>query len=206
MLSALLLTACTLPGANLEPDKIYLLEWNGDLAVSPAPNTGQCPALLIISPLSASGFGASRMAYVEQTHRLDYFVSHRWADTPANMLEPLMIRALETSGLFRAVVESPAPIDTELRLETDLLHLQQVFESTPGNEVQSSRVELAVRMELYDLKDSQRIANKIFTITEPTPSADPYGGVVAANRAVAGLLRSMVDFLEASFRAGAWQC
>jgi cholesterol transport system auxiliary component len=129
------------------------------------------------------------MAYTQQDHRLDYFATTRWADTPARMLSPLLARALHTSGLFKAAVESPAPIDAQLRLESELLKLRHTFSD------KASAVELSMKFTLYDLTQSRVLADRVVSVTEAAPSSDPYGGVIAANRAVDRMLTQLVNLL-----------
>lgn len=184
-----LITACALPGQESDPVTTYLLEWNEDFAPSSRSGPAPCATLLVTSPLSAPGYATSSMAYVLRDHRLDYFATHRWADTPAHMLAPLITRALQVSGLFKAVVESPAPVNAELRLESEVLELRQVFSDS------SSEVQLSLKTDLYDLTQGRVLASRVLSVTEPAPSRDPYGGVIAANRATGHILEELADFL-----------
>ena len=100
------ITACSPlgPAPSSEAPKVYLLQWEHPPGDEP---TGQlnpaCPTVLLSSPRAAPGYAGAGMAYMEEAHRIDYFAHHRWADSPARMLEPLLIHALETSGAFQAV-------------------------------------------------------------------------------------------------------
>jgi cholesterol transport system auxiliary component len=132
------------------------------------------------------------MAYMEEAHRIDYFAHHRWADSPARMLEPLLIHALETSGSFQAVVQAPTTARFDLRLETELLRLVQVFEPT------ESRVELAVRISLLDTRQQRVLVSDVLAVSEPAAERTPYGGVIAANQAVARLLEELQRILRSS--------
>ena len=184
----MLVGACALTGQDSSELTTYLLEWSDPVAEAPSVPT-PCAAVLVTSPLSAPGYGTARMAYTQQDHRLDYFATTRWADTPARMLSPLLTRALQTSGLFKAAVESPAPIDAQLRLESELLKLRQVFSD------KASSVELSMKFTLYDLMQGRVLASRMLSVTEPSPSRDPYGGVIAANRAVDRMLTQLANFL-----------
>jgi len=190
--AGLLVSACaTLPGFKHEPETVYLLEWQDDFTPATATNTEPCGSLLIISPLGAPGYATTRMAYVEQDHRVDYFVTHRWADTPARMLGPLMTRALGESGLFEAVVESPAPLQAQLRLESEVLKLRQVFLT------RTSEIELNLRVNLYDLTQGRLLVGRVLNVVTPAESRNPYGGVNASHRAVERLFQQLADTLSA---------
>jgi cholesterol transport system auxiliary component len=196
--AAALMMSCALPGQEREMTT-WLLEWNGSLAAA-RPSFEPCVAVLITTPVSAPGYATARMAYTQQDHRVDYFATHRWADTPARMLSPLLARALQTSGLFKAAVESPAPINAQLRLESEVLELRQVF--SPGD----SKMQLKLKVHLFDLANNRLLASRVFSVTEPTETRDPYGGVVAANRAVARMFEQLVEFLGDELRDASLGC
>jgi cholesterol transport system auxiliary component len=141
-------------------------------------------------PHAAAGYTGAGMAYMEEPHRIDYFVRHRWVDCPARMLKPLLMRALETSRLFEGVVSTPTVARFDLQLNTELLRLIQVFESG------ESRIELSARFSLLDTHQRSLLFNEVVEITEPTTSGTPYAGVVAANRAVARLLEALQGLLR----------
>lgn len=158
-------------------------------------DAGNACALVVATPTAASGYATGRMAYVEQPFRLDYFAYHRWADSPARMLEPLLIEALEGSGLFRHIVASPAVVDADYRLETEIVELAQHF---PGG---GSEVRLHVRFRLVDLSDQKLLFSETFRVREIAPEASPYGGAVAANRATAALLRRLTEKIATTLPA-----
>lgn len=189
--AAVLTTSCTVPGQERDTVTTYLLEWSGPVAAE-LPPFEPCAAMLVTTPLSAPGYASARMAYTQQNHRVDYFATHRWADTAARMLSPLLARALQASGLFKAAVESPAPIDAQLRLESEVLELRQLF--TP----QDSALRLSLKVNLFDLAKDRLVATRVFNVTEPAETRDPYGGVVAANRAVDRMLQELISFLRAT--------
>jgi cholesterol transport system auxiliary component len=128
------------------------------------------------------------MAYTRRAHALDYFAKHRWADTPARMLAPQLAQALEQSGGVRAVVQAPSLATAQLRLDTELVRLQQDFSAKP------SRVQLTLRAQVIDTDTRRVLAAAEFDETEAAPSEDPYGGVTAANRALARLLERLTAF------------
>ena len=134
------------------------------------------------------GFDTPQMAYVQKPHALEYFANNRWADAPGRMLGPLLAQALEQSGGFRAIVQSPATIPVDLRLVAELTRLQQDFQTRP------SRVELGLQVQLVDVRGRRVLATRAFETTEDAASDDAYGGVVAANRALARILEQATAF------------
>ena len=92
------------------------------------------PTLIINPPHAAAGFDSPRIIYVRETHKLEYFAHSEWVDTPARMLAPLIVAAVENSGAFRAVVLTPSAAAGDLRLDTEIIRLQHEFLSAaePG--------------------------------------------------------------------------
>ena len=96
--------------------------------------------------------------------------------------------ACSTSGGYRAVVQAPSLAAANLRLETELVRLQQDFGARP------SRVRLTLRAQLIDTDARRVLASAEFDETEVAPSDDAYGGVIAANRALGRLLERLAKF------------
>jgi cholesterol transport system auxiliary component len=128
------------------------------------------------------------MLYVKRPHQLQAFAHNEWVDAPAHMLAPLLVRTLERSGAFAAVTDAASGIAAELRLETELVRLQQEFTSHP------SRVRLVLRVQLSEVRSRRVLGVREIEALEDAPSEDPYGGVVAANRAAAKALAGVASF------------
>jgi cholesterol transport system auxiliary component len=129
------------------------------------------------------------MVYVRQDHQLEYFAHNEWVDPPARMLEPLLVSAAQQTGAFAAVVLAPGAAAGDLRLNTDILRLQQNFQVHP------SRVQLTLRVHLTDEKTRKVLAWQEFSADTPATSDTPPGGVAAANRAVQEVLTQLAQFL-----------
>lgn len=188
VLAAILLGGCsTLLPPPPPADKIYLLEGNPAPAHS-ATATPREGVLTINMPRARAGFDSAQMVWVRQPHGLEVYARNRWADTPAHMLAPLLVQTLERSGAFRAVVFAPSAVSSGLRLDTEIVRLQQDFS------VQPSRVQLTLSAQLIDIGARRVIASAEFDETENAATEDAYGGVLAANRAVERLLARLTAF------------
>jgi cholesterol transport system auxiliary component len=152
------------------------------------------PTLVISPPHAAAGFDSQRMMYVRQADRLEYFAHNEWIDTPARMLAPMIVAAVAGSGAFRAVVQTPSPASGEMRLDTEILRLQQEFQSAP------SRVRFTLRVYLVESATRRVIASREFEAAVPASSDDPYAGVVAAHRAVQTVLENLSAFCAEAAR------
>ncbi|MBK9306980.1 MAG: membrane integrity-associated transporter subunit PqiC [Nitrospira sp.] len=152
------------------------------------------PVLLVSPPQAEPGFETQRMVYVKRPFQIEYFAVNEWADAPVRMFAPLMVHALNHSGTWRAVIPHPSSIPGDYRLDTDGFLLQHEFIQQP------SRVRITARLQLVDLKESAILGTRSFETVENAPSENAYGGVLAANRAVAGLLDQITSWLQQCIR------
>lgn len=165
-----------------EPESIYTL---GETVAMPRAFDANGPSILISAPTAAAGYRNANMIYVQQAHRLDQFALHRWADAPATMLHPLLVSAAEGSGKFRAVATPGNLVDVDLRLDATVLYLHQDFRQKP------SVVELALRVTLIERSHANILASDVIRLRETADEDTPYGGVKAANRAVAQMVQQL---------------
>ncbi len=185
MLLLLSLAGCGSLQQRSETVNSYMLDATFAPAVKPP---AQAATLLVTSPREAAGFATARMGYVSTPHKLEYFARNKWVDTPGKMLTPLLVRALESEGGFSTVIQGPSRIRGDLRLETEVVRLQQEFLTQP------SRVHFTLRAQLVDVPAGKVLATREFDAVEVAASDDPYGGVVAANRAVQRVLTEVARF------------
>ncbi|MES2950838.1 MAG: ABC-type transport auxiliary lipoprotein family protein [Pseudomonadota bacterium] len=193
-LGAASLSACGMlqPTAKAPP-AFYALEYAKPSTAPSSTATGlpaMAAATLIISPVrAASGFDSQRIIYVREPHKIEYFAHNEWIDTPARMLGPLLVASIENTGSFRAVVLTPSAASGDLRLDTEIVRLQQEFLTKP------SMVHFTLRTYLVDEKTRKVLASREFDRQIATNSDDPRAGVEAANRAVQSVLEELAQFL-----------
>lgn len=152
------------------------------------------PVLLVSPALAQPGFDTPRMTYLKRPYELEYYAVNQWADTPAHLFTPLLVQALDRTGLWRAVVSLPSSVRGDFRLDSSGFSVQQEFLQQP------SLVRVALRAQLADLKEFRVVSTKTFETVEAAPSEDAYGGVLAANRAAATLLDHVASWLQACMR------
>ena len=142
--------------------------------------------LAVAEPAAQPGYDTSAMVYVTRPHQVEYFSKNQWIAPPGKMLLPILVETL--SQRFKTVVNAPAAGD--FRLDSEIVMLRQEFS---GN---SSRIHLAVSAQITG--EHGVVATREFEILEDCPENDPYGGVLAANRAVARLAQEITDFCVAN--------
>jgi cholesterol transport system auxiliary component len=170
------------PGAA--PPSLFTLALEREDA---APGAGAALAIEVAPPGARPGFEGARMAYVTRAYEIQYFARHQWVEPPARLLAPLLEEALERAGRFQ-VTPSGESTGTALRLESEIVALQQEFDASP------SQVRFTLRARLLAGLERRRLASAVFGAVEPSPSEDPYGGVIAANRAVARVLDEVASW------------
>lgn len=186
LMASQLLFGCTTVLQPVKPASMttYAL----DVQLEPVATTGGEMTLLVNTPIAHSGFDSSRMAYITKPYEIDYFSQNQWIASPARMLLPLLVQTLEHTAQFRAVVQARSAARADLRLDTEIIRLQQEFLVLP------SQVHLTMRAQLLDIQGKSVLATHVFDITENTSSDDPYGGVAATNVAVKKMLLQIGEF------------
>ncbi|MBC7405709.1 MAG: membrane integrity-associated transporter subunit PqiC [Cytophaga sp.] len=194
MMSTLLCSCSVLTPAKVSPTNRYSFDnavtvarVSQKIAAALATKTNG-PTIVVSVPHAAAGFDSQHIVYVRQAHKLEYFQQSEWIEAPSVMLTPLVSSALERSGRFNSVVQSPTSVIGQLRLDLDIVRLQQEFFSVP------SKVHFTLRAHLLDTSTRQVIAWREFDILVVSSSEDPYGGVIAANNAIRRVMDELAEF------------
>ena len=152
----------------------------------PLPTMGPRPTLAVRFSQAAAGHDSTRIVYTRGAQRLDTYANSVWIDTPAQMLTPMMVAAIESAGIFPAVVGTPSAARADIELDTQILRLQQDFSVTP------SRVRFTLRASLIDSASRVVLASDQFDAVADSASEDARGGVLAAHVAVRSVLTRLV--------------
>lgn len=145
--------------------------------------------LLVLPPETESVFDSIQMAYTIQPYQVAYYAQHEWGATPSQMLQPLLVNALENTRYFRAVLTPPYSGPYSYSLRTQILELTQDFSAEPAT------VHFSVRLQLGDGASGQVIATREISLREPMQYRTPRAGVDAANDAVAKALQETAGFV-----------
>jgi len=158
---------------------------------APTRAAGPMTAVLAVAvalPRAAPGYDSHRMLYQQRPLELEAFAFHEWVETPAQMLAPLLVRALQDSGAFRVVLLAPSSALAGWRLETELLRLHQDFTARP------SQLRLGLRAVLLDVASRQVVAWREFEFTVAAADDGPVAGVQAAHQATVQLTQAVAAF------------
>jgi len=159
-------------------------------AATPATPDG-ARSIMVALPTAAAGYDSTRMVYLRQPQALQAYAYAEWVDTPARLLAPLLVRALQRTGAFRAVLQAPSSATGALRLETELVRLHHDFTQSP------SQLRLTVRAVMLDIATRQALATREFDVRVPAPSDDSAGCVAATSTATRQLLGELANYMAA---------
>jgi cholesterol transport system auxiliary component len=183
---SLLLSGCLGPISTQEV-KIYTLKALRNLTIPTASRSQK--TLLVTTPIANPGFYSNKMAYEQIPYRLRYFSQHRWVASPAQMILPVLADYVRSAGYFKAVLVAPFSGNSDYRLDTHLIALQQEF-------IQPiSKVRLVLQVTVINNVSNQVIAWHRFEQLIPTQSNDPYSGVLAANAALSKVAQQISQFV-----------
>jgi cholesterol transport system auxiliary component len=145
--------------------------------------------ILVLPPRTTPVYDTTQMAYRTQPHEVAYFSEREWAETPSQMLYPLVVRTLENTHAFRAVLTEQYGTRYTYALRTEILELLQDFASG------SASLSLTLRFQLSDYQAKTAVATREVSVRMPMHERNSYAGVLAANEATADALRQMAEYV-----------
>lgn len=185
MLTILGLTSCSVFGpVKSDPPKSYVIK--ADILKSNRKPL-RFVSLFVAPVESDSIYNTTQMAYSTKPYQISYFAKNQWAETPAQMLQAAIVQGLNNKHYFR-IVNSVGVGRYHYILNGQLLELKQEFYD------RMSLVSLKFRVQLIRGSNNRIIAVKEFSVKEWAPQANPYGGVIAANRATTKLVNQIAKF------------
>jgi cholesterol transport system auxiliary component len=192
-LAATILAGCAL----LSPPKTEVATARLEKMPVEVPRRDPRPVTVLVFPPEAKPtFQTTQMAYTVRPYEVAYFSQHQWAGTPSQMLQPLLVRTLESTGYFKAVLTPPHAGRYSYALRTEILELTQDFTSGPP------ALRLSLRLRLSDDTANRLVATREITLREPMQQKAPYAGVIAANDATAKALLEVARFVLDKADAG----
>ncbi|MCA9561978.1 MAG: membrane integrity-associated transporter subunit PqiC [Myxococcales bacterium] len=179
-------SACVNIGPDSEPIQTFVFDPDLPAAQHQSATSG---VLLVSTPRAYTTYQTRRLIYTDRAFEIRSYAYNTWADSPAAMLEPLLIRVAERSGQFRSVVGLSAGVRADYRLDTEITALHQEFGQS------GSIAHVALRLRIIDLADRSVVAQSDIDVTAPAPSDDAYGGVMAINDALSEALSDLLRFI-----------
>lgn len=196
LISLLLLSACSIFEPVKTPPIHYftLAAKASDWDYCPQ-HRRHMPTILVNQARPSAACHSARMVYVPACYQIQYFTQNRWTDPPAQMLQALLINALQRTGRFQAIINTPSTVYYDGILNTQLLSFQQEFTSIP------SQFRIAIRAQLINARTRRVISSEDFVVTQIAPHDDAYGGALAANQAAQKILNEISRFCVEKLRS-----
>lgn len=138
---------------------------------------------------AAPGYDTQAMLYVKQPYKLEAYAQNEWVAPPAQMISNLITRSLDKSNVYRAVMPRSFTGYTDYTVNSRLLHLEQDFTA------KHNQIVMEVSVQVISNRSHRVLASKNFTAHIATTSADPYGGVMAANLATHKIMHQITAFV-----------
>lgn len=180
------LSACSLfSPVKTEPTTFYVINTKGN---PPRQAQTHKVSIFVTKMQSVPLNNSTDMVYTTKPHQVGHFLYHRWAEKPADMLEGLIVQTLKATNHFYTVGTLPSVTSYDYILNSQLIELDQAF--SPGCSV----VHLIINVELINAYSNAVVATQQFSVTEYAPEKNPYGGVIAANRAAAKIMNRIARF------------
>jgi cholesterol transport system auxiliary component len=151
--------------------------------------------IFVMEPTVQPGYDTDQIIYMQCPYELKAYSRNRWIAPPHEMLTSLIEQSLRNTCFFKAVVTAPFAGQSNYRLETRLIKLQQEYFCCP------SRVRMVLHVVLIETCCREIIAEKVFETVVIAPKNNPYSGVIAANKATQILLEQMSNFVVCNILA-----
>lgn len=151
-------------------------------------------SLLVSKPEAMAGYQTEQMIYVKKPFELNAFSHNAWISSPANMLYPLEMQSLQSTGYFYAVAASPYVDRADYRLDTQFIKIQQNFMVKP------SLMDVVIKVVLTHVEDNRIVSSRTFCERVSCPVDSPYGGVLAANKAMGAFTAKLSAYVVAEVK------
>lgn len=198
----LILIVCLFPACTTALHKSQPATATYDFGMQHAPHAKQIPqqpqlqrkSLLVADATTPSWLDNTaihyRLLYHNPTQSYTY-ANSRWIATPAALLTQQLRNRIVT-GTQEHVIKDSSPAKADHVLQVELEEFTQLFDT-----ISESRIVIGLRASLIERNTRKLLAQKDFSTTEKTPSADAAGAAFALSVASNRLINELVDWLTA---------
>lgn len=165
---SLLLTTTACLGSSTPPPTIYTLRPAKEITQSCKINS----SLRISSPISEQAIDSKRIAILQDGGKFDYYTGAKWAASPSEMMQSILVDAFEQSGALKSVSSDEESISADYILLTDIRDYEVKNSAAP-------EVKIKLVTKLISAKDRKVIAD-IPIEKSITPDANKMEAIVAA--------------------------
>ncbi len=178
-LTAVLVTAMSLSACavQLPPDVGYVIKQQPDYVKQSRRH--HHATLMVIRPDASPAYDTTRIAFTSKPFQISYYSASHWAETPSDMLMPLIVETLQKTHHYRAVILPPFTGEFTYALRTTVNELLIDYTKT------QAMLNLTLQAQLLSGVNGNLVATHEFKVAVPLACRTPYSAVLAANRATA---------------------
>jgi len=175
------------------PSKYYQLTIPGDARLG--QEADPTPVRLLVGSLLASDlYREDRIVYSTAGEEMGTYQYQRWAEPPTEMIQEVLLRALRSSGRYRAVFTHRSDINGDFLLRGRLYDFKEVS----GNAMVAR---LTVDFEMRDLKNGTTVWTHYYHYDEPVNGKNVPAVVAALDKNVQRAVKEVLEGLDQYFAA-----
>jgi len=171
ILIGVLFTACSFKQNSFEINR-YAIDFKSTVNIF----ENSSKVIYIQTPDMNKSFNTNSIIYTLKPHLFEEYAKNRWINLPSNMIHNYLVEAVESSNLYKVVLQKRSNIAYDYTLQTNVLNLYHEVEDTNSYAVLKIRFDLVSNKELLK---TYRYDKRI--ICETT---NAYGFVMAINKAL----------------------
>lgn len=156
--------------------------------------------LKLSSTRSIASLSSTQFYYLKEPSSINAYLYSRWSDIPSSMIDRTLTSSLQNQHLFDTLIPSTSSASADLILESDLNAFYHRFHNDANSE---GLIDITYR--LIDPKTKTTLSSKRFIITEPSPSEDAKGGVMALQNATYTLSSQCLSWLTLAIKESKWK-
>jgi len=173
------------------PSKYYQLTVPGDPAAGPAADPA--PVTLLVGNLFAPDlYREDRIVYSTTGEQMGTYQYQRWAEPPTEMIQQVLLRALRSSGHYRAVFTHRSDGSGDFLLRGRLYDFKEV--SANG-----MAARLTVDFEMRNLKNGATVWTHFYQHDEPVNGKNVSAVVQALDKNVQRAIKEVLESLDQHF-------
>ena len=173
------------------PSQYYQLTVPGDAPA--AKEADSTPVTLLVGTLFAPDlYREDRIVYSTTQEQMGTYEYQRWAEPPTEMIQEVLLRALRSSGRYRAVFAHRSDTNGDFLLRGRLYDFKEV--STNGMVAR-----LTVDFEMRDLKSGSTVWTHYYHHDEPVNGKNVPAVVAALDRNVQRSVKEVLEGLDQYF-------
>ncbi|MFZ3214620.1 MAG: ABC-type transport auxiliary lipoprotein family protein [Candidatus Acidiferrales bacterium] len=175
-ITALLLLSIPVAGCGAaRPVKYYILDVNPSATSSPS---AQIPVTLLVGRIVSSQlYRDDRLVYGSGPVQLGIYEYDRWAESPVDMLQDMMLTTLRSTGQYRSVAKVASNVRGDYVVRG---HLYSMY----GVDQPELVARFSIQLELYDPVTRTTVWSQIYTHDEPVQGKTVANVVEAMDRNV----------------------